>query len=177
MKARLCLAAMAGCLLMASVGRLSAAPNQLVPKGLGDAVTATELFSFRPPAGWKQLETSGDLQMRGPISNGWAPDMTANPGNYGTLANLANIYQPELYDNGASLTIVDKASFTTAAGARGLRLHEVDAAGKVTQYAYVFINPSGQLVELACACATMDASVYLPVFDASAKTLVFVPGN
>ena len=176
MKWRPGMAVMAGFLLAAWNGPLAAAPNQLVPKGLGDGVTASDLFSFRPPAGWSQLETSGDLQMRGPVSNGWAPDMTANGGNHGTLADLANIYQPELYDNGVSLKIVDKASFTTAGGVKGLRVREVPADGKVTQYSYLFINPDGQLVELACACATADASVYLPVFDASAKTIVFT-GN
>jgi hypothetical protein len=171
-----CVAAMTGLLLVVATGPSMAAPNQLVPKGLGNAVTADGLFSFQPPAGWSQEETGGNLQMRGPVSNGWAPDMTANGGNHGTLANLADIYQPELYDNGTSLKMTDKTSFTTAAGVKGLRVREVPADGKVVQYAYLFINPDGQLMELACACAAQDANVYLPVFDASAKTLVFV-GN
>ena len=176
MNSRLCVTAMAG-LLLAWNAPLRAAPNQLVPKGLGDPVTASELFTFRPPAGWQQDETRGDLQMRGPISNGWVPDMIANGGNHGTLANLADIYQPMLYDTGAEVKIVEKTPFTTAAGVKGLRAREVDATGKITQYSYLFINPDGQLVELACACATVDANVYLPVFDASAKTLVFTSDN
>jgi hypothetical protein len=174
MKWRLLRAGMALVLLGAWKGPLAAAPNQMVPKGLGAPVTASDLFSFQPPAGWKQDETNGDLQMRGPVSNNFAPEMTANGGNHGTLANLADIYQPVLYDNNAPLKIVEKTDFTTAAGVKGLRAQEVSADGKLTQYSYLFINPDGQLMELACTCATVDAKVYLPVFDASAKTLVFV---
>jgi hypothetical protein len=174
MKWRLRGAGLAVAWLGLGLGPLAAAPNQMVPKGLARAVTASDLFSFQPPAGWKQEETSGDLQMRGPVSNNFVPDMTANGGNHGKLENLADIYQPELYDNNAPLKIVNKSDFTTAAGVKGLRAEEVSADGKVTQYSYLFINPDGQLVELACACATVDAKVYLPVFDASAKTIVFV---
>jgi hypothetical protein len=90
---------------------------------------------------------------------------------------LDNIYQPELYDNGDSLQIAEKVTFITAAGLKGLRAREVTGDGKVTQYAYLFISPAGQLTELACACATTDAQVYLPVFDASAKTIVFDAEN
>lgn len=162
-----------GAVLFVGVGaRLEAAPNQMVPKGLGNPVTASGLLSFQAPAGWTQEETGGDLQMRGPVSNGWAPDITVNPGNYGPLTGLKDTYQPELFDNGASLKIVANTSFTTAAGVKGVRLQEVDATGKVTQYSYIFLNPDGQQLELACACATMDAKVYLPVFDASIKTVV-----
>jgi hypothetical protein len=161
-------------LFLALGSRLDAAPNQLVPKGLGQPVTADGLLSFRAPAGWTQEETGGDLQMRGPVSNGWAPDITVNPGNHGPLSDLKDTYQPELFDNGASLKIVSTTSFTTAAGVKGVRLLEVDAAGKVTQYSYIFLNADGQQLELACACATVDAKVYLPVFDASVKTVVLV---
>jgi hypothetical protein len=159
-------------LLLATGARINAAPNQMVPKGLGHPVTATGLLSFQPPAGWTQEETSGDLQMRGPVSNGFVPDITVNPGNNGSLSNLQDTYQPELYDTGASLKIVANTSFTTAAGVKGVRLQEVDATGKVTQYSYIFLNSDGQELELACACATMDAKVYLPVFEASMKTVV-----
>ena len=164
-------------LLLAMGSQLDAAPNQMVPKGLGNPVTASGLLSFRAPAGWTQEETSGDLQMRGPVSNGWSPDITVNPGNYGPLSGLQNTYQPELFDTGASLKIVATTSFTTAAGVKGVRLQEVNASGNVTQYSYIFLNPDGQQLELACACATMDAKVYLPVFDASIKTVVIVKGD
>jgi len=164
-------------LLLAMGSRLDAAPNQMVPKGLGNPVKAWGLLSFRAPAGWTQEETSGDLQMRGPVSNGWAPDITVNPGNNGPLSDLKDTYQPELFDNGASLKIVANTSFTTAAGVKGVRLQEVDATGKVTQYSYIFLNPDGQQLELACACATVDAKVYLPVFEASMKTVVIAKGD
>ena len=154
-----------------------AAPNQMVPKGLGNPVTAWGLLSFRPPAGWTQEEISGDLQMRGPVSNGVVPDITVNPGNNGSLSDLKDTYQPELYDTGASLKIVANTSFTTAAGVKGVRLQEVDATGKVTQYSYIFLNPDGQQLELACACATVDAEVYLPVFETSMKTVVIAKGD
>lgn len=162
----------AGLLFLAAGSRSDAAPNQMVPKGLGNPVKVPGLLSFQPPAGWKQEETSGDLQMRGPVSNGWVPDITVNPGNNGTLTNLSDTYEPELYDTGAKLKIVKNTSFVTAAGVKGVRLQEVDATGKVTQYSYIFLSPDGQQLELACACATMDAAVYLPVFDASMKTVV-----
>jgi hypothetical protein len=72
---------------------------------------------------------------------------------------------------------VENSSFETAAGVKGVRLQEVDATGKVTQYSYIFLNPDGQQLELACACATVDAKVYLPVFDASMKTVVIAKGD
>jgi hypothetical protein len=164
-------------LFVAMGSRMNAAPNQMVPKGLGKKVVVPELLSFLPPAGWIQEETSGDLQMRGPVSNGVVPDITVNPGNNGSLSDLKDTYQPELYDTGASLKIVANTLFTTAAGVKGVRLQEVDATGKVTQYSYIFLNSDGQQLELACACATMDAKVYLPVFEASMKTVVIAKGD
>jgi hypothetical protein len=167
----------AGLVFAVACSRSEAAPNQIMPKGLGNPVKVPGLLSFRPPAGWSQEETSGDLQMRGPVSNGRVPDITVNPGNNGTLTNLADTYEPELYDTGAKLKIVKNASFVTAAGVKGVRLQEVDATGKVTQYSYIFLSPDGQQLECACACATVDAAVYLPVFEASMKTVVIAKGD
>jgi len=47
----------------------------------------------------------------------------------------------------------------------------------VTQYSYIFLSSDGQQLELACACASADAAVYLPVFDASMKTVIIAKGD
>jgi len=162
-------------LFLAAGSHANAAPNQLVPKGLGNPVTVSGLLSFRPPAGWTQEETSGDLQMRGPVSNGVVPDITVNPGNHGTLSNLKDTFDPSYYDNSdVRLKVVDQAPFVTSAGVKGMRVHLVDNASppRVVQYSYIFLSPDGQELELACACAPQDAAVYLPVFEASVKTVV-----
>jgi hypothetical protein len=160
--------------------RCEAAPNQMVPKGLGRKVVVPELLSFLPPAGWTQEETSGDLQMRGPVSNGVVPDITVNPGNNGTLSNLKDTFDPSYYDNSnVRLKVADQTPFVTSAGVKGMRVHLVDQASppRVVQYSYVFLNADGQELELACACAPQDAAVYLPVFEASMKTVVIAKGD
>jgi hypothetical protein len=170
----------AGLLFLVAGVWAGAAPNQLVPKGLGKKVVVPELLSFQPPAGWIQEETSGDLQMRGPISNGVVPDITVNPGNNGTLSNLKDTFDPEYYDNSnVRLKVVDQTPFVTSAGVKGMRVHLVDKASppSVVQYSYIFLSPDGQELELACACAPQDAVVYLPVFEVSMKSVVIAKGD
>jgi hypothetical protein len=155
-----------------------AAPNQLVPKGLGAAITIPGLLAYRVPAGWTtDTETNASPQARGPVSNGVVPDITFNPGNYGTLADFTKNFQPELYDSGQGLVYKDQASFATTAGVKGIRCRSVSANAQITQYSYIFLSSDGQQLELACACATADAAVYLPVFDASMKTVVILKSN
>ena len=160
--------------------QLEGAPNQMVPKGLGDTITIPGLLSYQVPAGWStDTETNASPQARGPISNGVVPDITFNAGNHGTLKNLADTYQPELWDTSESLKIIEQKPFVTTAGVKGVRLKEVESStpSRVTQYSYIFLSSDGQLLELACACATVDAAVYLPVFEASMKTVVIAKGD
>jgi hypothetical protein len=163
-----------------STAGLQAAPNQMVPKGLGETIRIPELLSYRVPAGWtSDTETNASPQARGPISNGFVPDITFNAGNHGTLAGFAQDFQPELYDSGRQLKYMDQTPFVTAAGVKGIRCRSVDPSNPslVTQYSYIFLSSDGQQLELACACATVDAAVYLPVFDASMKTVVIAKGD
>src|ERR1700677_2811592 len=149
-----------------------AAPNQLVPKGLGDTITLPGLLSYQAPAGWNQVETNASPQACGPISNGVVPDITFNPGNYGPLSKLADTFELTYYDDhSVSLKQVDQKSFVTSAGVKAVRVHAINASSGITQYSYVFLSSDGQQLELACACATADAAVYLPVFDASMKSV------
>jgi hypothetical protein len=171
---------MAGLLVAAWGFRLEAAPNQLVPKGLGETIRIPGLISYRVPAGWStDTETNASPQARGPVSNGVVPDITFNPGNYGALSKLADTYQAELWDTGESLKIAEQTPFVTSAGVKAVRLREVEASSpsRVTQYSYIFLSSDGQQLELACACATVDAAVYLPVFDASMKSVVIAKGD
>jgi hypothetical protein len=155
-----------------------ASPNQMVPKGLGDTITIPDLLSYRVPGQWTtDTETNASPQARGPISNGVVPSITFNPSNHGSLADFVSNFQPEFWDTGAPLQYKDQAPFTTAAGVKGIRCRSVSADGKITQYSYVFLSSDGQQLELACACATADAAVYLPVFDASMKTVVIAKGD
>jgi hypothetical protein len=161
--------------------RLEAAPNQLVPQGLGATITIPGMLSYKVPKGWStDTETNASPQARGPISNGFTPDITFNPGNYGSLADLATTFQPSLYDSyNIPLKYVDQQSFVTAAGVKGVRLRAADPStpSRVTQFSYIFLSADGQQLELACACATMDAAVYEPVFDASMKSIVIAKGD
>jgi hypothetical protein len=145
-------------------------------KGLGETETIPGLLLYRPPAGWNIVETGGDSQALGPISNGIVPSITMSPGNHGLLAKLSDTFEPEYYDTSASLKIVSQKSFTTSAGVKGVCAQCVDPSGQlpIVQYSYVFLSPDGQELELACACASVDAKVYKPVFDASMKTVVIL---
>jgi hypothetical protein len=162
-------------------GSLSdAAPNQMVPQGLGATIEIPGLLSYQVPKGWStNEETNASPQARGPISNGFVPDITFNPGNYGSLADLATTFQPALYDFNIPLKYMDQKSFVTAAGVKGVRLRAMDPStpSRVTQFSYIFLSSDGQQLELACACATADAAVYGPVFDASMKSVVILKGN
>lgn len=169
-------------LFLAMGSRMDAAPNQLVPKGLGQSITIPGLLSYRVPGGWStNEETNASPQARGPISNGVVPDITFNPGNHGTLSNLKDTFDPSYYDDmsNVSLKVVDQMQFVTSAGVKGVRVHLVDKASppRVVQYSYIFLSADGQELELACACAAQDATVYLPVFDASMKTVVIAKGD
>jgi hypothetical protein len=174
---RRCFIAATGLLISAASLQLSAAPNQMVPKGLGDTITIPGLISYRAPNGWSQEETNASPQPRGPISNGVVPDITFNPTNHGSLDDFVTNFQPELFDSGQSLKYLDKTSFVTAAGVKGIRCRCVDPTNTITQYSYVFLSSDGQQLELACACASVDVKVYLPVFDASMKTVVIAKGD
>jgi hypothetical protein len=153
----------------------------MVPKGLGEKITIPGLLSYEVPKGWStNTETNASPQARGPISNGVVPDITFNPGNYGPLADLAKTFEPALYDTSAiRLKVMDQTSFVTSTGVKGVRLRAIDAAtpSRVTQFSYIFLSSDGQQLELACACATVDAAVYLPVFDASMKSVVIAKGD
>jgi len=168
-------------LLFAAAGWPShAAPNQLVPHGLGETITIPGLLSYQVPKGWStDTETNASPQARGPVSNGVVPDITFNPGNHGTLSNLADTYQAVLYDTMEGLKIVEQKPFVTTAGVKGVRLREMENStpSRITQYSYIFLSTDGQQLELACACATVDAAVYLPVFDASMKSVVILKGD
>jgi len=158
----------------------NAAPDQMVPKGLGKRIVIPQLLSYQPPQLWKVEETEGEPQARGPVSNGVVPDITFNPGNYGSLTSLGQTFELTYYDNSSvPLKQVDQASFVTSAGVKGVRIHAVDTTTtpQITQYSYIFLSSDGQELELACACATVDAAVYLPVFDASMKTVVIAKGD
>jgi len=167
-------------LALATGLRSEAAPNQMVPKGLGERIVIPGLLSYEVPQGWStDTETNASPQARGPISNGVVPDITFNPGNHGTLADFAKDFQPVLYDSGRTLKYMDQKPFVTSAGVKGIRCRSVSSSTPplVTQYSYIFLSSDGQQLELACACASMDAAVYLPVFDASMKTVVILKGD
>ena len=177
MKRRRFIAAVVGLLFCGACMNLEAAPNQMLPKGLGETITIPGLLSYRVPGGWStDTETNASPQARGPISNGVVPDITFNPTNHGTLDDFVTNFQPEDFDTTSNLKYLDKTPFVTAAGVKGIRCRCVDFSNppKVTQYSYVFLSTDGQQLELACVCATVDTKVYLPVFDASMKTVTIL---
>ena len=162
--------------------RIDAAPNQMVPKGLGDTVTIPDMLRYRVPGGWStNEETNASPQARGPVSNGVVPDITFNPGNHGTLSDLKDTFNPTYYDDisGVTLKVTAQTSFVTSAGVKGARVRLVDTASpsRVVQYSYIFLSADGQELELACACAEQDEKVYLPVFEASMKTVQIAKGD
>ena len=169
---------MSALFLLAAGSPANAAPNQLVPQGLGATITIPGMLSYRVPAGWStDTETNASPQARGPISNGVVPDITFNPGNHGTLANLKDTFELSYYDDlSVSLKQVSQKAFTTATGVKGVCIRATDRVtpSRITQLSYVFLSSDGQELELACVCATADAAVYAPVFERSMKSVVIL---
>jgi hypothetical protein len=148
----------------------------------GPTLSTPSVFRYQAPPGWTSqvaggLTLGGFPQAVGPASNNFTPDITFITDGYASVDQFAKTYRPRLIDMTPRvfpLKLVDQKPFVTTAGVKGIRLHSIDPASPpiAEQYSYVFPNRNGMVMEFACACAPADAARYLPIFDASMKTVV-----
>jgi len=147
---------------------------------LGDTVSEPGLFSYQAPKGW-DTATSPEADYSscfGPTEAGGVnPSIIVTQQGYQSVDNFVKSYLAEAASPTAGAKLIDKSSFETSAGVKGVRLVARNEASspKGEIVSYVFPAKNGLLLVINGICVADDDAQFLPLFDASMKSLDLNP--